>query len=197
VQAYADATALSSFERSREVFESLIGTMADPDADTWTHAELEERLDSQGRELLRQIEQDRMDLSTAREQRRHDVTDIDGVHRTRVEPGHRRQVTSIFGTVTSERMAYRAPGAANLHPADAALNLPVEKQSHGLRRLAAIEATRGSFTEAAAAIDRATRVRLGKRADDVGQPSSGQLRHAKHDTCRVGDAVFHFDRHSS
>lgn len=43
------------------------------------------------------------------------------------------------------------------------MNLPVEKHSHGLRRLAALEAARGSFEQAAVAIERATGVRLGKR----------------------------------
>lgn len=37
-------------------------------------------------------------------------------------------------------------------PADAALNLPAEKHSHGLRRHATIESARGSFDDAAAAI---------------------------------------------
>ena len=50
------------------------------------------------------------------------------------------------------RLAYRAHGQANLHPADAALNLPAEKHSHGLRRLAATEAARGAFDEARAAL---------------------------------------------
>jgi len=50
-----------------------------------------------------------------------------------------------------------------LHPADAVLNLPAEKHSHGLRALAAVEAARGSFDAAAAAIERATTVRVGKR----------------------------------
>ena len=83
--------------------------------------------------------------------------------RSRVESGHTRALTSVFGEVTVTRRAYRAPGHANLHPADAALNLPAEKHSHGLRRLAAIEAARGSFDTAVDAIDRATGVRLGKR----------------------------------
>ena len=61
------------------------------------------------------------------------------------------------------RIAYRAPGAPNVHPLDAALNLPEEKHSHGLRKLAAIEAARGSHEAAAAAITRATGVRIGKR----------------------------------
>jgi hypothetical protein len=43
------------------------------------------------------------------------------------------------------------------------LNLPEEKHSHGLRRLAALEATRGSFGEAAHAITRSTGVVIGKR----------------------------------
>jgi hypothetical protein len=43
------------------------------------------------------------------------------------------------------------------------VNLPTEKHSHGLRRLAAIEAARGSFDDAAAAIERACGVRVGKR----------------------------------
>jgi hypothetical protein len=35
-------------------------------------------------------------------------------------------------------------GEENLHLADASLNLPEEKHSHGLRRWSAIEASRGS-----------------------------------------------------
>jgi hypothetical protein len=60
-------------------------------------------------------------------------------------------------------MAYRQRGHTDLHPADARLNLPVEKHSHGLRRLAALEAARGSFDDAVAAIERACAVRIGKR----------------------------------
>ena len=51
----------------------------------------------------------------------------------------------------------------NLYPADAVLNLPVGRHSAGLARLAAVEAARGSFADARAAIERATGVRLGKR----------------------------------
>jgi hypothetical protein len=38
------------------------------------------------------------------------------------------------------------------------LNLPAERHSHGLRQLAAIEATRDSYEEAQAAITRSTGV---------------------------------------
>jgi hypothetical protein len=74
-----------------------------------------------------------------------------------------RALETVFGTVSVERLAYRAPGVGNLHPADAALNLPVERHSHGLRKLAALEAARGSFHDAVDAIERQTGQRLGKR----------------------------------
>jgi bifunctional DNA-binding transcriptional regulator/antitoxin component of YhaV-PrlF toxin-antitoxin module len=43
------------------------------------------------------------------------------------------------------------------------LNLPEERHSHGLRRLAAIESSRGSFQDAVEAIERGTGVSVGKR----------------------------------
>jgi len=134
-----------------------------PEAAALEHAELEEQLDARGRELLRRLHQDHLDLRAAREQRRNGVAGAEGVARTRVETGHQRQLATVFGQVTVTRMAYRAPGAANLYPADAALNLPEEKHSHGLRKLAAIEVARGSFESAAAAIGRVTGAVAGKR----------------------------------
>jgi len=68
-----------------------------------------------------------------------------------------------LGQVQVARLSYRTPGQPNLHPADAMLNLPTEKHSHGLRHLAAIEATRGSFDDAVAAISHSTGQQLGKR----------------------------------
>jgi hypothetical protein len=69
----------------------------------------------------------------------------------------------VFGELSVGRLAYRRRRCANLHPADATLNLPAEGHSHGLRRLAAVESSRGSFDDAVDAIQRATGQRLGKR----------------------------------
>src|SRR5208282_3967991 len=107
--------------------------------------------------------QDRLDLTAAQEERRHDVTGEDGVVRTRAERGRTRPLVTKFGQVMVSRIAYRSPGRSSVHPLDAALNLPEEKHSHGLRRLAAIEAARGSMEAAGAAITRATGVMIGKR----------------------------------
>jgi hypothetical protein len=91
------------------------------------------------------------------------VSGADGVARRSAERGHERALASVFGEVVVRRIAYRSRGARNLCVADARLNVPRERHSHGLRRLAAIEASRGSYDEAAAAIMRVTGVRPAKR----------------------------------
>ena len=91
------------------------------------------------------------------------MTGVDGVVRTRAEKGRTRPLVTKFGQVIVSRIAYRSPGRPNVHPADAALNLPEEKHSHGLRKMAAIEAARGSIGAAGAAITRTTGVIIGKR----------------------------------
>jgi hypothetical protein len=153
----------AGFAASRELFESLIGFLDGTDAAGLSHAELEERLDVHGRELLRCLLDDHLALRALREQRLEQVVGDEGTARTRVEPGHARALETVFGTVSVERLAYRAPGVGNLHPADAALNLPIERHSHGLRKLAALETPRGSFDGAIDAIERRTGVRLAKR----------------------------------
>jgi hypothetical protein len=151
------------FARSRARFEQIVGFLDGGRAGKLDHGALEDRLQADGRELLRLLYQDHLDLRASREQRLEEVVDADGVDRPSVEVGHGRTLTTVFGEVTATRMAYRRRRQANLHPADGVLNLPAEKHSHGLRRLVAVEAARGSFDDALAAIDRATGQKLGKR----------------------------------
>ncbi|WP_371105980.1 MULTISPECIES: hypothetical protein [Streptomyces] len=97
------------------------------------------------------------------EERLPEVAGGDQVVRRAAEAGHKRLLSTRFGTVEVERIAYRAKGASNLHPADAELDLPIGRHSHELKKLAAIEAARGSFESAATAIERATGTHMGKR----------------------------------
>jgi hypothetical protein len=113
--------------------------------------------------LLRQLYQDHLDLRAARERRLAEVTDAAGLAHRIVEADHERTLATVFGSVRVRRLAYRAHGQANLHPADAVLNLPAEKHSHGLRRLAATEAARGAFDEARVALTSTTGTSTGKR----------------------------------
>jgi hypothetical protein len=153
----------AAFARSRELFAQMEEWLADPQAAGLEHAALEEQLEARGREMLRRLFQDHLDLRAAREQRREQVTGPDGIARTRAEPGHSRSLSTVFGPVEVSRIAYRAPGAGNVHPADAELNLPPGKHSHGLRRLVASAARRGSFGQGCADVVRQTGSKLGKR----------------------------------
>ena len=118
--------------------------------------------------MQRQLLQDHLDLRAAREEqaaREHGTpaAGADGITRTRVETGHGRLLATLFGTVQVTRCAWRRPGAPNLYPADAALSLPAPRHSHTLARLAALEAARGSFETAHAAITRRCGPVIGKR----------------------------------
>jgi len=152
-----------AFDASRDQFDVVVGWLEGTEAAGLTHDELEARLQVDARELFRQLFQDHLDLRALQEQRVPDVVDADGTTRGTVESGHRRGLATVFGPVDVERVAYRRRGRPNLHPADATLNLPVERHSHGLRRLAALEAARGSYDGAVEAIERACGQQLGKR----------------------------------
>jgi hypothetical protein len=159
----SDASAgLEAFVAARACFATIEGWLAGQDSSALEHGELEQQLDVRGRELLRLLFQDHLELRALREERL-EVADPDGSYRTRAETGHTRGLATIFGEVTVTRLAYREAGQPNLHPADAVLNLPTEKHSHGLRQLAAIESSRGSFDAAMEAVERGTGQHLGKR----------------------------------
>jgi len=51
------------------------------------------------------------------------------VPRTRAERGHARTVVFSVGPLVIGRMTCREPDAENLHPADAALNMPARRYS--------------------------------------------------------------------
>ncbi len=157
-------TALDTeFTASRRYFDSVVGFLDGEAAAGFQHGQLEEHLAEVGRELIRLLQQDHTNLRAVREQRLDEVAEVDGTIHTRVEHGHTRPLATIFGQIDVPRMAYRAPWCTNLYPADAVWNLPDEKYSFGLRKLAAVEAGRGSFEQAVAAVQRATGLRLGNR----------------------------------
>jgi len=176
MQAYDDAgddAGMDAFGASRAALDALVATLGSAKASGWTHDQLEDHLETDGRELLRRLFQDHLDLRALREQHavQHTVadgrpvaiTDADGIGHRRVEQGHVRHLTTVFGTVRVTRCAWRATGARNLYPADAALNLPDRLHSHGLQRQAAVEAVRGSFDAAQQAIVQACGNVAGKR----------------------------------
>src|SRR5438034_7190209 len=108
-----------AFAQSGECFAELGEWLASEDAAGLQHGELEDQLEVRGRELLRRLFQDRLDLTAAREERRYGVTGADGVVRTRAERGRTRPLMTKFGQVTVSRIAYRVPGAGQAERAPA------------------------------------------------------------------------------
>jgi hypothetical protein len=183
MQAYDDARddavlwvlAEDAFASSRAAFDTLTATLASAEAGGWTHDQLEDHLETNGRELLRRLLQEHLDLRALGEQ--HAVT------QGGIDPGRRRR----WDLSSQGRAGPRSPlgdgvrhGAGdplclagrrtrNLYPADAALNLPCRLHSQTLRRRAAIEAARGSFGAAQQALTRACGRVAGKR--QVQQPT--------------------------
>ena len=136
------------FDASLAQFAKIGGFLSGGAAADLDPYELEAYIKAEGFELLRLWLQDHFDLRALSEARLEEVTDTWGnVHRA-VEGDHERRLATIVGTVRVSRMAYRRRGEQNLYPADAILNLPAGLHSHGVRELAAVESSRGSFEEA-------------------------------------------------
>ena len=74
---YAPDPGGEEFAQSRVCFAELEEWLSGPEAGRLTHAEIEEQLDARGRELLRLLHQDHLDLRAAREERRAGVTGAD------------------------------------------------------------------------------------------------------------------------
>jgi hypothetical protein len=163
VRAYALEADQDPFDALRRLFAKAVDWLGEDESAGLTHGDLETQVATRFWDLARQAVQDHLDLRASREELLAQVVDADGAGRGRAETGRERVLATIFGDVVVDRIAYRQRGHRDLHPADAVLNLSTEMHSHGLRRLASVEATRGSFAQAVAAIGRATRQRVGKR----------------------------------
>jgi hypothetical protein len=153
----------AGFARSREAFADAEQWLAGAEAGGLGLAGLEDQLAVRGREIQRRLLQDHLCARAAAEPRLARVTGPDQVVRTRSEPGHDRTVASVFGPVVVSRIAYRAPGAAAVHPLDAELDLPAGKHSHGLAEMTAAEAVRVSLELACGQVRARTGCKLGTR----------------------------------
>jgi hypothetical protein len=168
MEPYALISGAGPFAASADAFAALVAELEGPGTAGLTACELEDLLAERGREVQRQLLQDHLDLRAAREEQaarehRPAAAGADGITRSRLEAGHGRLLASLFGTVRVTRCAWRHPGAGNLCPADAALSLPACRPSHAVARLATLEAARGSFEAAHAAVTRRCGPVIGKR----------------------------------
>lgn len=138
-------TLQSPFTQSRAHAANVEGILEGAEMTRKPHSDVEDFLDQKGKEWARLLYEEHLALRAALEKRTV-VVDAAGVERGSVRDSE-RHLETVFGRVPVPRLAYQAPGAADLHPMDAALNLPREMFSHGIRRMVAKEAARASFAE--------------------------------------------------
>lgn len=160
------------YERSWEAFAGLVAELDGPEARSSDHGQIERLLESSGRELLRRLFQDHLDVRAGAELAAHAaspraVTGADGAQRRRVEAGRTRQLVTVFGRVEVERLVYRSPGRASLRPGEAALNLPPTRPSAGVRALLCRQVARMSYDEAVAAVAARIGSGIGKRQTEA------------------------------
>src|SRR6266699_1508863 len=146
--AYAVAptlTATDAYTAAHEKFAHLIAHLRSPEAQQMTHSDLEVLREVEGRELLRRLLQAHLDErspGTVAEP----VMGADGGAHTH-QRRHTRHLMTIFGEVAVTRTGYGGHGPPSLHPLDAALNLPPERSSHGVRHRVAIAAAHHAFDD--------------------------------------------------
>jgi hypothetical protein len=104
----------------------MVAWLDGPEAMATEHGDLEERLQVHSREQYRLLYQGHLDERARRELRRAGVSGSDGVQRPRVENGHQRGLTTVFGSVRVTRMAYRGV------PGSSAPAVPPEQAASGL-----------------------------------------------------------------
>ena len=149
------------FARAEEKFEELKLRLSSRESLEMRHSDLERMLESEGRELLRRLYQDYLDVRGPGPVE-GPVVGSDGVERTHARL-HSRQLMSLFGEVKVDRLGYGAREATSLHPLDAALNLPDEKYSLEVRRRAADFVAKNSYDEAVDALAKTTGAPVPKR----------------------------------
>lgn len=166
MRAYSTATKIEEendvFQPARSHLEQLVGELQSRNTAAMSHGELEELLTREGREIQRRLLQGHLELRAAREQVVPSLRGTDEIERTHHRP-RSRPLATVLGMVNVLRTSYGARGATSLFPLDESLNLPEERYSHGLRRLAAVEAARGSYDQTVEAIERCTGMALPKR----------------------------------
>lgn len=170
------STATDPFSKSREQFEALIGQASVARALSAGHAELEDSLKEGGRELIKQLFQDHLDLRSARE-RDVEVVDQDGVGRGERRQA-KRQLRLLFGTVVVTRWLYQQAGCDGRAPADAGLRLTEDSYSMGVRRELAQLCANDAYAPAIETLERLTGGHVPKRQAEQ------LVRRAAEDVCQ-------------
>lgn len=156
-----DAATESAVTDPEAVFTNAMTFVRSKDARGMTGVEVElqvkEKVFEMGRQMLQLYYDQRSEEVAA-----GPVVGADGVER-RDERELEKRLETLFGPVQVRRVGYASAGCKSLCPLDAAVNLPAERYSHGVRRQLAEEAAKVSFDNAIDALERTTAAHVPKR----------------------------------
>ena len=162
MKTYTDSSLFPEYQAARQHFFALLVNLQSYVTQTYEHGRIESLLKSDGWELLRLLMQGYLDQRSKAEVKQAEVVGTDEKVRTYCRP-RGRSLKTLFGEVTVNRLGYSADDATSLFPLDAALNLPEDKYSQGLRCKIAQQAATGSFDEVVKAIEQDTGTEVAKR----------------------------------
>jgi len=144
------------FLEARQQYESILGMLCSEKFIGEEHGVIEGWLRTEGNELCRRLLQGHLDRLAAEESVKDVVIDAKGLEHREHRFNTSRQLMTVFGEVTVRRIKYSKPGKRSLFPLDAVLNLPEDKYSHGLQKIVAEEASKGSFDSCVEVVRRDT-----------------------------------------
>jgi hypothetical protein len=166
-QAYTTSDEWEEFSGAFEQFSAVVTHLRSEPSQQHAHGHVEQFLEKAGRELLRRLLQGHFDYRAANEPAWASLEGSDGIIRSQHREGCETHLATLFGEVIVRRRAYSARGTASLFALDAALNLPPDKYSDGLRRRLAQEVAVMSFDEAAERIGHTTGGHIPKRQSEA------------------------------
>lgn len=161
--AYTEILELDEFKAASDQLSALLNGLQSADMAEKEHGDVESYLSKQGTEFLRLLLQGHLDSRTKAEPELESITGSDKVCRNHKRKNCKRNLMTLFGEVSIKRMRYGKRGKTSLFPLDRKLNLPPNKDSHGLRERIAREVAVGSFDQAVLKIAQTTGGRVAKR----------------------------------
>jgi hypothetical protein len=164
VEAYNIIEETSQFSLSKQKFETLIRRLNSEDVCQMDHSALETLVDRDGREILRQLYQDHLDLRASQEEKHDVIQGSDGKYRNHRREGEIKKLRVVFGDVEVTRISYEGREMSSLKPLDAKLNLPDRLCSYGVQRHLVEHAIQMSFGATGEQMEGMTGVHVSKRA---------------------------------
>ncbi|MFQ3171732.1 MAG: hypothetical protein ACI9DG_001769 [Oleispira sp.] len=163
--AYLNTPDFSFFCDARKQLHHMVEYLQSDERFDNEHGDIEQYIQSEGFEVLRNLFQGYLDLRAANEAT---MSNVHTKHCTK------RKLTTLFGDVTVKRKSYSQRLHNSVFPLDAQLNLPADQYSDSIRQRVTIEARKSSYDEAVESISQTTGGYIPKRqslklAQDVAQ----------------------------